>query len=230
MPKNKSTSKIKTAKLTINNNTYELPIYNSTEGEAVIDISKLHSQAKLFTYDPGFTSTASCESKITYIDGDKGVLRYRGYDIEELANKSDFIEVVNLLIYGDLPNKEQLKKYKKLITRHTLLHEQIINFFQGFRRDAHPMAMMVGVMGALSSFYQDTLDINDRHQRQEATRRIIAKSSTIGAMAYKYSIGQAFVSPKTTYLFQKIFYICVLVIQQKNIRFPRSLLKLWTQY
>ncbi len=205
MPKNKSTSKIKTAKLIINKNTYELPIYNSTEGESVIDISKLHSQAKLFTYDPGFTSTASCESKITFINGDKGILRYRGYNIEELANKSDFIEVVNLLIYGDLPNKEQLKKYKKLITRHTLLHEQIINFFQGFRRDAHPMAMMVGVMGALSSFYQDTLDINDAHQRQEATRRIIAKSSTIGAMAYKYSIGQAFVSPKNNLSFSENF-------------------------
>ena len=205
MPRDKSTPKIKTAKLTINKNTYELPIYNSTEGESVIDISKLHSQAKIFTYDPGFTSTASCESKITFIDGDKGILRYRGYDIEELANKSDFIEVVNLLIYGDLPNKEQLKKYKKLITRHTLLHEQIINFFQGFRRDAHPMAMMVGVMGALSSFYQDTLDINDAHQRQEATRRIIAKSSTIGAMAYKYSIGQAFVSPKNNLSFSENF-------------------------
>ena len=205
MPKNKSSSKIKTAKLTVNNNTYELPIYNSTEGESVIDISKLHSLANIFTYDPGFTSTASCESKITFIDGEKGILRYRGYDIEELANKSDFIEVVNLLIYGDLPNKEQLKKYKRLITRHTLLHEQIINFFQGFRRDAHPMAMMVGVMGALSSFYQDTLDINDPHQRQEATRRIVAKSSTIGAMAYKYSIGQSFVSPKNNLSFSENF-------------------------
>ncbi len=205
MPKNKSTSKIKSAKLIINKNTYELPIYSSTDGESVIDISKLHSQAKIFTYDPGFTSTASCESKITYIDGDNGILRYRGYDIEELANKSDFIEVVNLLIYGDLPNKEQLKKYKRLISRHTLLHEQIINFFQGFRRDAHPMAMMVGVMGALSSFYQDSLDINDPHQRQEATRRIIAKSSTIGAMAYKYSIGQAFVSPKNNLSFSENF-------------------------
>ena len=205
MPKNKNSSKIKYAKLTVNNNTYELPIYNSTEGESVIDISKLHSQAQIFTYDPGFTSTASCESKITFIDGEKGILRYRGYDIEELANRSDFIEVVNLLIYGDLPNKGQLKKYKRLITRHTLLHEQIINFFQGFRRDAHPMAMMVGVMGALSSFYQDTLDINDPHQRQEATRRIVAKSSTIGAMAYKYSIGQSFVSPKNNLSFSENF-------------------------
>ena len=193
------------AKLLINNKTYEFPIYKSTEGESVIDISKLHSIANIFTYDPGFTSTASCESKITFIDGEKGILRYRGYDIEDLAKKSDFIEVVNLLIYGDLPNNKQLKKYKRLITRHTLLHDQIINFFQGFRRDAHPMAMMVGVMGALSSFYQDTLDIHDAHQRQEATRRIVAKSATIGAMAYKYSIGQSFVSPKNNLSFSENF-------------------------
>ena len=195
----------KIAKLTIADNSYEFPIYSSTEGESVIDISRLHSEANIFTYDPGFTSTASCESKITYIDGKNGILRYRGYDIEDLAKKSDFIEVVNLLIYGDLPNKEQLKKYRRLISRHTLLHEQIINFFQGFRRDAHPMAMMVGVMGALSSFYQDTLDISDSHQRQEATRRIVAKSATIGAMAYKYSIGQSFVSPKNNLSFSENF-------------------------
>jgi citrate synthase len=205
MPKRKSNSNKDIAKLVINNKTFKFPIYSSTQGESVIDISKLHSEAKIFTYDPGFTSTASCESKITFIDGDKGILRYRGYDIEELANKSDFIEVVNLLIYGDLPNKAQLKKYKKLISRHTLLHEQIINFFQGFRRDAHPMAMMVGVMGALSSFYQDSLDIKDAHQRQEATRRIVAKSATIGAMAYKYSIGQSFVSPKNNLNFSENF-------------------------
>ena len=124
-----NTNNNRKAKLIIDKNTYEFPIYNSTEGESVIDISRLHAEANIFTYDPGFTSTASCESKITYIDGDKGILRYRGYDIEELAKKSDFIEVVNLLIYGDLPNKEQLAKYKRLITRHTLLHEQIINFF-----------------------------------------------------------------------------------------------------
>ncbi len=195
----------KIAKLTIADNSYEFPIYSSTEGESVIDISRLYSEANIFTYDPGFTSTASCESKITYIDGENGILRYRGYDIEDLAQKSDFIEVVNLLIYGDLPNKEQLKKYRRLISRHTLLHEQIINFFQGFRRDAHPMAMMVGVMGALSSFYQDTLDISDSHQRQEATRRIVAKSATIGAMAYKYSIGQSFVSPKNNLSFSENF-------------------------
>ncbi len=205
MSKTKVASKNKTAKLTIDNKSVFLPIYHSTEGESVIDITNLHSEANVFTYDPGFTSTASCESKITFIDGNKGILRYRGYDIEELAKKSDFIEVVNLLIYGDLPNKAQLKKYKQLISRHTLLHDQIINFFQGFRRDAHPMAMMVGVMGALSSFYQDSLDINDAHQRQEATRRIIAKASTIGAMAYKYSIGQSFVSPKNNLSFSENF-------------------------
>jgi citrate synthase len=186
--KRSKNSNKKLAKLTINNKTYNLPIYDSTEGESVIDISKLHATANIFTYDPGFTSTASCESKITFIDGEKGILRYRGYDIEELAKKSDFIEVVNLLIYGDLPNKDQ-----------------IINFFQGFRRDAHPMAMMVGVMGALSSFYQDSLDINDAHQRQEATRRIVAKSATIGAMSYKYSIGQSFVSPKNNLTFSENF-------------------------
>ena len=205
MSKKKKSIKKKSAKLIINDHSFNLPIYESTEGESVIDISKLHSIANIFTYDPGFTSTASCESKITYIDGENGILRYRGYDIEELAKKSDFIEVVNLLIYGDLPNSVQLKKYKKLITRHTLLHEQIINFFQGFRRDAHPMAMMVGVMGALSSFYQDSLDIKDAHQRQEATRRIVAKSATIGAMAYKYSIGQSFVSPKNNLAFSENF-------------------------
>ena len=137
MPKKKSSSKNKIAKLTIDNVTYDLPIYDSTEGESVIDISKLHSKANVFTYDPGFTSTASCESKITFIDGSNGILRYRGYDIEELASKSDFIEVVNLLIYGDLPNKEQLNKYKRLISRHTLLHDQIINFFLSIRNRFH---------------------------------------------------------------------------------------------
>ena len=205
MVNKKGKKSLNSATLIIKDVKYKFPIYNSTVGEPVIDITKLYAQTGVFTYDPGFTSTASCESKITFIDGEKGILRYRGYDIEELAKKSDFIEVVNLLIYGDLPNKNQLSKYKKLISRHTLLHEQIINFFQGFRRDAHPMAMMVGVMGALSSFYQDSLDINDPHQRQEATRRIVAKSATIGAMAYKYSIGQRFVSPKNNLSFSENF-------------------------
>ena len=203
--KKKIKNQKKIAQININNRIYDLPILSSSIGEDVIDVSKLHSKANYFTYDPGFLSTASCESKITYIDGKKGILRYRGYDIEELAKKSDFIEVTNLLIYGDLPNKEQLSEYRKLITKHTLLHNQILNFFQGFRRDAHPMAMMVGVMGALASFYQDSLDIDDPHQRMTATRRIIAKASTIGAMAYKYSIGQSFVSPRNTLSYSENF-------------------------
>ena len=183
------------ASLSIGSKIFKLPIHKSTEGSDVIDISRLFSQSGHFTYDPGFTSTASCESKVTYIDGEKGILRYRGYDVSDLAKKSDFIEVTNLLIYGDLPNRSQLNKYRNLIKKHTLLNEQLIKFFNGFRRDAHPMAMMVGVMGALSAFYQDSLNINDPHQRMTATRRVIAKASTIGAMAYKYSIGQPFVYP-----------------------------------
>jgi len=206
----------KSAQITIENNSYDFPIYESTIGENVIDITKLHELTNFFTYDPGFTSTASCDSRITYIDGEKGILRYRGYDIEELAKKSDFIEVANLLIYGDLPNTDQLNKYKRLITIHTLLHDQLIHFFEGFRRDAHPMAMMVGVMGALSSFYQDTLDINDAHQRQEATRRIIAKAATVGAMAYKYSIGQSFVSPKNKLTYSENFlHMCFSTTAEK---------------
>ena len=175
--KKKSTkSKKNTAKLIINSSTYQLPIHKATEGSDVVDVTKLYSESGYFTYDPGFTSTAACESKVTYIDGEKGILRYRGIDVSELAEKSDFIEVSNLLIYGDLPNQKQLKKYRKLIVNHTMLNEQLIKFFNGFRRDAHPMAMMVGVMGALSAFYQDSLDINNPHQRMTAARRIIASS------------------------------------------------------
>ena len=174
--------KNRSAKLTIDNKSYLLPIYKASEGSDVIDITKLYAESNHFTYDPGFTSTASCQSNITFIDGEKGILRYRGYDIEDLAKKSDFIEVTNLLIYGDLPNKKQLNKYYGLISKHTMVHEQLLKFFNGFRRDAHPMAMMVGVMRALSAFYQDSLDINDPHQRMTASRRIIAKASTIGAM------------------------------------------------
>jgi len=195
----------KHAILTIGNKSYSLPIYKASEGSDVIDITKLYAESKHFTYDPGFTSTASCKSDITFIDGDKGILRYRGYDIEDLSKNSDFIEVTNLLIYGDLPNKKQLSKYYGLISKHTMVHEQLLKFFNGFRRDAHPMAMMVGVMGALSAFYQDSLDINDPHQRMTASRRIIAKASTIGAMAYKYSIGQPFVQPDNALTYSENF-------------------------
>ena len=205
MNKSTSSKKSKTAKIIINNRTYTLPIYKATEGSDVIDITKLYAESNHFTYDPGFTSTASCQSNITFIDGGKGILRYRGYDIEDLAKNSDFIEVTNLLIYGDLPSKRQLNKYYSLISKHTMVHEQLLKFFSGFRRDAHPMAMMVGVMGALSAFYQDSLDINDPHQRMTASRRIIAKASTIGAMAYKYSIGQPFVQPDNSLSYSENF-------------------------
>ena len=215
----------KEAKLTINSKTYALPILKASEGSDVINITKLFSESGYFTYDPGFTSTASCESKVTYIDGEKGILRYRGIDVSELAKKSDFIEVSNLLIYGDLPNKLQLKKYRKLITNHTMLNEQLIKFFNGFRRDAHPMAMMVGVMGALSAFYQDSLDISDPHQRMTAARRIIAKAATIGAMSYKYSIGQPFVYPDNNLSYAENFLNMCFSVPSENYKVPKIISK-----
>ena len=218
MNKRTPSKKTKTAKITINNQTYTLPIYKAIEGSDVIDITKLYAESNHFTYDPGFTSTASCRSNITFIDGEKGILRYRGYDIEDLAKNSDFIEVTNLLIYGDLPNKNQLKKYYKLISKHTMVHEQLLKFFNGFRRDAHPMAMMVGVMGALSAFYQDSLDISDPHQRMTASRRIIAKASTIGAMAYKYSIGQPFVQPNNSLSYSENFLNMCFSVPAENYK------------
>ena len=224
--KKKSTkSKKNTAKLIINSNTYQLPIHKATEGSDVINITKLFSESGYFTYDPGFTSTAACESKVTYIDGEKGILRYRGIDVSELAEKSDFIEVSNLLIYGDLPNQIQLKKYRKLIVNHTMLNEQLIKFFNGFRRDAHPMAMMVGVMGALSAFYQDSLDINDPHQRMTAARRIIAKAATIGAMSYKYSIGQPFVYPDNKLSYAENFLNMCFSVPSENYKIPKIISK-----
>jgi citrate synthase len=186
----------KIAKLGAGGKSVELPVMEGTVGPKVIDIRKLYGATDMFTYDPGFTSTASCESKITYIDGDKGVLLYRGYPIEELARFSDFEEVCYLLLYGDLPNKDQREKFVRGITYHTMVHEQLREFFRGFRRDAHPMAIMCGVVGALSAFYHDSTDINDPHQRMVATHRLIAKMPTIAAMAYKYSAGQPFVYPR----------------------------------
>lgn len=175
---------------------YEFPVLDGTEGPRVIDIGKLYAQTGMFTFDPGYTSTGSCESEITYIDGDKGVLLHRGYPIKELADKSDFMEVCYLLLYGDLPNAATKAKFEKAITYHTMLHEQLINFFRGFRRDAHPMAVMCGAVGALSAFYHDSTDIRDERQRMIASHRLIAKMPTIAAMAYKYSIGQPFVYPR----------------------------------
>ena len=188
----------KGAKITIGENTFNLPILESTEGPNVIDIRKLYSETGHFTFDPGFTSTASCESSITFIDGIEGQLLYRGYSIEELAKKSSFLEVSYLLLYGNLPNQEELNDFTARITRHTMLHEQMTNFFRGFRRDAHPMAIICGVQGAMSSFYHDSVDISDSWQREVASVRMIAKLPTIVAWAYKYSQGQPFVYPQNS--------------------------------
>lgn len=176
--------------------TIELPVLKGTLGADVIDIRTLNKGTKKFTFDPGFVSTASCESKITFIDGDKGLLYYRGYPIEQLAEHSDYLEVCYLLIYGELPNAEQKKQFVETVTHHTMLHEQLTWFFRGFRRDAHPMAMMVGVVGALSAFYQDSLEITDPEHRKVAIYRLISKIPTIAAMCYRYSNGLPFNYPR----------------------------------
>ena len=176
--------------------TYDFGINEGTVGPSVIDVSSLYAQTGQFTYDPGFTSTASCQSSITYIDGEEGTLLHRGYPIEQLAEKGNFVETCYLLLNGELPSRKELEEFETAITRHTMLHEQMNRFFHGFRRDAHPMAIMVGVVGALSAFYHDSTDINDPEQRKIASRRLIAKIPTIAAMAYKYSIGQPFVYPR----------------------------------
>lgn len=188
----------KTAQLTVGNESWNFPIYSGSVGPDVIDISKLYGSSKMFTYDPGFTSTAACESKITYIDGDEGVLLYRGYPIDQLAEHGDFLETCYLLLYGELPTPAQKEDFDRRITRHTMVHEQMNRFFTGFRRDAHPMAVMVANVGAMSAFYHDSLDISDPHQRMVASLRMIAKMPTMAAMAYKYSIGQPFVYPKNS--------------------------------
>jgi citrate synthase len=192
-------SRIKPAgKATLNaeGKSYELPLLAPSQGPNGIDIRKLYDEADLFTYDPGFTSTASTESGITFIDGDKGILQYRGYPIDQLAAHSSFLETCYLLLYGELPNKTQMDQFDYAITRHTMVHEQLASFFRGFRRDAHPMAIMCGVVGALSAFYHDSTDITDPKQREIASHRLIAKMPTIAAMAYKYSTGQPFVYPR----------------------------------
>ncbi len=186
----------KTAKLSINDRDFDLPVYSPTAGPDVIDITKLYGQAGVFTHDPGFTSTSSCVSQITFIDGDKGELLHRGYPIDQLAKDSNYLEVCYLLLYGELPTATEMADFETRVTRHTMIHEQMHNFFRGFRRDAHPMATMVGVVGAMSAFYHDSTDINDPWQREVASIRMIAKMPTIAAMAYKYSIGQPFVYPR----------------------------------
>ena len=185
----------KAATLTIDNQAIELPIITGTVGPDVIDIRKLYAQTDHFTFDPGFTSTASCESQLTYIDGDEGILLHRGYSIEQLSEESSFMEVSYLLLNGELPSKAELNDFSYTISRHTMLHEQLAQFYRGFRRDAHPMAIMCGVVGALSAFYHDSTDISDPHQRTVASHRLIAKMPTIAAMAYKYSVGQPFMYP-----------------------------------
>jgi len=184
------------ATITANGKTAEMPVYSGTMGPDVIDIGKLYAQTGMFTLDPGFTSTGSCESQITFIDGDEGILLHRGYPIDQLAEKSTFLEVCYLLLHGELPNAEQHKDFDSTITRHTMLHAQFDRFFEGFRRDAHPMAVMVGAVGALSAFYHDSTDINDPVQRLVASHRMIAKMPTIAARAFKYTAGQPFVSPR----------------------------------
>ena len=186
----------KSASLTFGDKTVELPVRSPTAGPDVLDIRKLYGELDVFTYDPGFTSTASCDSSITFIDGDKGELLHRGYPIEQLAEQSCFLEVCYLLLYGELPSKAQMEEFRTTVTRHTMVHEQMHNFFRGFRRDAHPMATMVGVVGAMSAFYHDSTDITDPQQREVASFRLIAKLPTIAAMAYKYAIGQPFVYPR----------------------------------
>ena len=188
----------KAATLTIDNQAIELPIITGTVGPDVIDIRKLYAQTGHFTFDPGFTSTASCESQLTYIDGDEGILLHRGYSIEQLSEESSFMEVSYLLLNGELPSKVELDDFSYTISRHTMLHEQLAQFYRGFRRDAHPMAIMCGVVGALSAFYHDSTDISDPHQRTIASHRLIAKMPTIAAMAYKYSVGQPFMYPDNT--------------------------------
>ena len=194
----------------------EFPVISGSLGPDVIDIRKLYGTTDQFTYDPGFTSTASCESKITYIDGEKGILLHRGYPIDELAENSDFLETCYLLLYGDLPNQEQKHTFVHDITYHSMVHEQLAQFYRGFRRDAHPMAILVGVVGALSAFYHDSTDIDDPHQRMVASYRLIAKMPTIATWAYKYSIGQPFMYPRNDLTYAENFLHMMFAVPCEN--------------
>jgi citrate synthase len=205
-----------TAKIEINGKIYDLPIYGGSTGPDVVDIRKLYAQAGVFTYDPGFTSTGSCESQITFIDGDEGILLHRGYPIDQLAENSTFLEVCNLLLHGELPTADEQAKFVKDITHHTMLHAQFDRFFDGFRRDAHPMAIMTGAVGALSAFYPDSLDIEDPYQRMVSQHRLIAKMPTIAARAHKYSVGQAFVSPRNDLGYAENFLRMCFAVQAED--------------
>ncbi|MGL4963967.1 MAG: citrate synthase [Inquilinus sp.] len=207
MPDTKTPVAQKTVTLTDNSTgkSVELPVIDGTMGPSVIDIRKLYAETGMFTYDPGFTSTGSCDSQITFIDGDEGILLHRGYAIDDLAEKSNFLEVCYLLLHGELPNPAQAAEFEHTITRHTMVHEQIHHFYRGFRRDAHPMAVLCGVTGALSAFYHDSTDIHDPRQREVASHRLIAKLPTLAAMAYKYSVGQPFMYPRNDLSFAENF-------------------------
>jgi citrate synthase len=199
----------------------ELNTLSGTVGPSVLDIRSLYSDLGIFTYDPGYGSTGSCESAITYIDGEEGILLHRGYPIDQLAEKSNFLEVAYLLLNGELPKNDEKLEFENAITLHTMVHEQLINFYRGFRRDAHPMAIMVGVVGALSSFYPDSTNINDPYERMVSSRRLIAKIPTIAAMAYKYSLGQPFNYPQNDLSYAENFlHMCFSVPAEKYIIDP----------
>jgi len=218
------------AKLKINSKDFELPIKKGSVGPSVIDVSKLYADTGHFTFDPGFTSTGSCESSITYIDGDKGQCFYRGYPMDILADKSNFLEVTYLLWYGQLPNKEQWNEFSSAIKNHTMVHEQLRTFFNGFRRGAHPMAIMVACVAALSAFYPDSTNIKDPEQRKVSARRMVAKIPTLAAMAYKYSVGQPYIYPDNSLNFSENFMqMCFAVPAEKykiNKTFAKALDKI----
>ena len=193
------------ATLTIGDKSYDLPILKGSTGPDVLDVRKIYGESDHFTFDPGFTSTASCESKITYIDGDAGVLLHRGYPIDQLAENSSFLEVCYLLLNGELPKADEFAKFEHNITYHTMLHAQFDRFFEGFRRDAHPMAVMTGAVGALSAFYADSMNVDDAREREISAHRLIAKMPTIAARAYKYTVGQPFVSPRNDLSYSENF-------------------------
>lgn len=208
----------KVARLSIDgHDPIELPIYSPTLGADVVDINKLGEQG-MFTYDPGFVSTASCESKITFIDGDKGILLYRGYPIEQLAEKKDFLDVCYLLLNADLPNTKEKKDFVSLINNHTMVHQQMYNFLNGFRRDAHPMAIMVGIVGALSAFYHESMDLNNQHDRYISAIRLIAKMPTLAAMSYKYSIGQPYMYPQNKMSYAENFLHMMFSVPSEDIK------------
>ena len=201
---------------------FDFPVLQGTVGPDVIDIRKLYADTGYFTYDPGFTSTGSCDSAITYIDGDEGILLHRGYSIEDLAENSSFMEVCYLLLNGELPNLAEKAEFEKTVTYHSMVHEQLLNFYRGFRRDAHPMSIMVGVVGALSAFYHDSTDVNDPHQRMIASYRMIAKMPTIAAMAYKYSTGQPFVYPLNKLNYAENFLNMTFSVPAEEYEIPKA--------